>query len=860
MPPTPPHPGIVVIGRNEGERLVRCLRSVAATDRPVVYVDSGSTDGSVAQARSLGADVVELDMSRPFSAARGRNAGLARLLALAPGTAFVQFVDGDCEVDPAWIDTAAAALESDPRLAAVCGRLRERHPEASIYNRLCDAEWDAPAGDVRACGGNAMYRVEAFTAVGGFNEAVIAGEEPELCYRLRHAGHTIRRLPADMALHDADMHRFAQWWKRAARGGWAMAHGAALHGRTPERFNVRRIRSVLFWAMLVPIAAVLWMLASVTLVQWWGPSAVRWAAPLAGLVFPLLYAALWLKMTLAQRARGRSLSDAALLATFTLLAKFAELTGIIRFWRSASGIGAAANTSGTGTPAFDKAAAGSTNASAAILYISSILPARSETFVYREVFALRARGLTIHTASVNAPERDLGEPRLDQLAASAIPIYATGPAAFLLDLFLESLTHPIRTASTKLRAIADILTCDDVRWTRRPRLYVQALAALVLARRIRRTSIRPAARGGRAFQPDRITRIHAHMAHVPATIAMYAARHLDIPFSFTGHANDIFPNRSLLRTKLRRAAFVACISEWHQRFYHDLSGVPLDRLPVIRCGVDVPDATATEARNRATDLRSPRSKSVPPTDGPPPFHILAVGRLIPKKGFDILLDAVALLQTRRPDLAARLNITIVGDGPEMPNLRSKAAAIHDTRPDAGPEEALRRRSGSSNDGPPIRQPAITLLGAQPNPRVRALMLEADLFALPCRVAPGGDRDGIPVVLMEAMAAGVPAISGRLPAIEELIEHDATGLLVEPGDATALAAALERLMDDPSLRARLAAAGRQRVIDEFSEAANIPRLMQALGLQPTPQPVSTDKPAAALSQDTADRTPRASEAA
>jgi len=430
-----------------------------------------------------------------------------------------------------------------------------------------------------------------------------------------------------------------------------------------------------------------------------------------------------------------------------------------------------------------------------LLYISAILPARSETFVYREVFALRARGLPVHTASVHAPEPNLGEPRLDDLASTAIPIYASGPFRLLLDATLETLTHPLRTLSTKFRALADILTCDDVPWPRRPRLLYQALAALALARRLR---------GCRALQPDRITHIHAHMAHVPTTIAMYTAHQLRIPFSFTGHANDLFPNRSLLRQKIRRAAFVSCISRWHQSFYHDLTATPLANLPIIRCGVDVPQVA------QVSDLCPAAQPSSEQPAAQQPIHLLAVGRLIKKKGFDVLLDSLSRLHTSHPDLAARLHLSIAGDGPELTPLTAQAAA-------------LRSKHNLSCS-------TIRLLGPLPNPAVRALMQTADLFVLPCRIDPSGDRDGIPVVLMEAMAAAVPVISGRLPAIEELVEHDHTGLMVPPGDAQALANALARVLTDNTLRARLAAAGRQRVVDEFSEPVNIDRLMSALGLQ------------------------------
>lgn len=249
--------GAVVIGRNEGARLVACLESTRPQVDRMVYVDSGSTDGSVATARDLGAEVVELDMSKPFTAARARNAGAAWLRETGYEPEFLQFIDGDCELDHAWVATARPVLEADSGLAVVCGRRRERHPEASVYNRLADAEWDTPIGPARACGGDALMRRAAFDAVGGFDPHLIAGEEPELCLRLRREGWGVLRIDAEMTHHDAAMTRFGQWWKRAVRAGHAFAEGAYMHGTGAERHWVAEARRALAWGAGVPSAALL---------------------------------------------------------------------------------------------------------------------------------------------------------------------------------------------------------------------------------------------------------------------------------------------------------------------------------------------------------------------------------------------------------------------------------------------------------------------------------------------------------------------------------------------------------------------------------------------------------------------------
>jgi glycosyltransferase involved in cell wall biosynthesis len=302
--------GVVVIGRNEGERLERCFVSLPKV--VFVYVDSGSTDGSVALARAQGAEVVELDRASPFTAARARNAGLRRLLELEPQLRHVLFLDGDCELATGWLEKAERFLAENACIAAVCGRLREKHPGRTVYNLLCDIEWDGAPGEARTCGGIAMMRVDALAAVRGFRAELVAGEEPELCARLRAAGWRIWRLDAEMAAHDAAISRFGQWWLRTLRAGYAFAQGAALHGAPPERLGVRESRSAWLWGLALPLAAV-------AALPWWGV----WALVIFA-AYPLQVARLALR---GARSPGENWRH----ALFLVLGKFPEMLGQLKF-------------------------------------------------------------------------------------------------------------------------------------------------------------------------------------------------------------------------------------------------------------------------------------------------------------------------------------------------------------------------------------------------------------------------------------------------------------------------------------------------------------------------------------------------
>jgi glycosyltransferase involved in cell wall biosynthesis len=296
----------VVIGRNEGPRLVACLESLKGRVRRIIYVDSGSTDGSIEVARAAGAEVVALDLAQPFTAARARNAGLRALVAQPPE--LVQFLDGDTALRDGWLERATRFLDENLRAAVVCGRRRERHPEASLWNRLIDAEWDTPVGEARACGGDALMRHGAVASVGGFREDLIAGEEPELCLRLRARGWTVWRIDAEMTWHDADMMHFGQWWRRTERAGHAFAEGADRFSTREAPHWQRETRRALAWGLGVPVAGLV-----------------------AGLIHPAGLV-IWLAWPAQMVRLSRRLGWAR--AVFTVLGKLPEALGVLRYHRN----------------------------------------------------------------------------------------------------------------------------------------------------------------------------------------------------------------------------------------------------------------------------------------------------------------------------------------------------------------------------------------------------------------------------------------------------------------------------------------------------------------------------------------------
>lgn len=317
---------VVAIGRNEGERLRACIESARKTGVTVVYVDSGSSDDSVAMARELGAEVVELDMSIPFTAARGRNAGTDFLRDGHPEIAFIQFVDGDCEIVGGWLQQARAEFDRDPKIAGVWGRRKERHPDATVYNLICDIDWTffVRPGESETVGGDTMLRVAALREVEGYNPARIAGEERDLSIHLLRKDWKLVHLDAEMTLHDAAMTRFSQWWKRSKRSGHAFAEISHRYGAESTDWQ-QATRSIVIFGAVLPLAIL--VLAPFTF----------------GLSFLLLaiYPVQALRVYRFMRRERLEARAARIYSVFVILSKFPSALGVWQYhwdrWRGRGG-------------------------------------------------------------------------------------------------------------------------------------------------------------------------------------------------------------------------------------------------------------------------------------------------------------------------------------------------------------------------------------------------------------------------------------------------------------------------------------------------------------------------------------------
>lgn len=309
--------GVVVIGRNEGERLKACIRSFSVNALRIVYVDSGSNDHSIEFVQSQGFDTLALDMSIPFSAGRARNEGYRFLLNKYDDIEFIQFIDGDCEICDGWLSVASDYLLRHDNVASVCGRRKERCPENSVYNQLCDIEWNTPIGSAMATGGDFMCRKQALLDVDGFSPQVIAGEEPEMCFRMRQQGWRIERLDVEMTLHDAAMTTLSQLCKRYERSGHAYAQGFAMHGKSDEKYYRSDVSRILVWALCIPILIGVCVCVFGVL----GLSAL--------LVYPLKIIQIFVR-EFHQKGVRLALAYAASL----VLGKFPQMVGMVRFWKA----------------------------------------------------------------------------------------------------------------------------------------------------------------------------------------------------------------------------------------------------------------------------------------------------------------------------------------------------------------------------------------------------------------------------------------------------------------------------------------------------------------------------------------------
>ena len=390
-----------------------------------------------------------------------------------------------------------------------------------------------------------------------------------------------------------------------------------------------------------------------------------------------------------------------------------------------------------------------------ILYVVSLFPCWSETFIVREMHALLERGAQLSILSLKPASEKIVQERAAVLLDRTL--HPRGAPASVLAFLGLVLRRPLVTLGFVARLVAGL-------W-RQPKVLFNSLGAICRAAgQLRRL---------RAFEADLV---HAPWATYPATVAWFLSRLLGKPFSFTSRAHDIFVEDHMMAAKLAATSLAVTITRNNVRH--------------MQRWIDPPGSVPIQVMHSALELDETRYSR----EGRLPHRLLSVGRLDPIKGFDVLLPALALLRDR----GIAFDSVVIGEGEERARL-----------------EAQRDQLGL--------QDRVAFVGAKPQAEVRRAMAESTLMVMPCVVTPEGNADGIPNVLTEAMAAGLPVISTRVSGIPELVDDGVSGRIVEQRDAAALADAIAALLADPALRDAYAAAGRAKVEREFDVRIEAGRL-------------------------------------
>lgn len=371
-------------------------------------------------------------------------------------------------------------------------------------------------------------------------------------------------------------------------------------------------------------------------------------------------------------------------------------------------------------------------------------------WVGNELRVMLAEGIKVKLHALNKPNNTFFESEdMMQLGREAQYLYPLSPLPFALSVLLA----PLRFRSRFFSALFNVATGPRESASIRAKSLLHLLVACRFAASVKR---------------EDVSLIHSQWIHSGGTVAMYGAWLLGVPFSFTGHAADIFRDRAALSDKIQRAAFIVCISHFHEKFFLE-NGARPEQLRLAYCGIDTSHFVPSDKVGTHE-----------------PLHIISSGRLVEKKGFRQLLEACALLVKRGVPFRA----TIAGSGPQEAELRQRIVELDLTE-------------------------VVTITGeALLQEKIPEFMSQGDIYCLPCVWASDNDVDGLPQMLMEAMACGLPAVSTNLVGIPDLIEHEKTGLLAEPEDVVGLADCLQRLSEDKGLAKTLAQAGRKRVIEVF----------------------------------------------